>query len=94
MKIRLKEQFKKDFKRVQCHVKDPQSFVKSFCRAVYLLERGKDLSKEFAFNRLIAKGEGWHDCYVFEDIVMIYKVQGQYVRLSRIGTCEELYEEQ
>ena len=44
-------------------------------------------------NQIPSKGRGWYDCYVYDDIVMIYKIEGQYVRLSRLGTPRELEKE-
>ena len=94
MKIKLKEQFKEDFRKTRKLIKDKRSFDHFFCRTFFLLQNNQDLSLEFASNKLMARGEGWYDCYIYEDIVMLYKIQGQYVKLSRIGTCENLYKEE
>lgn len=55
-----------------------------------MLEQGQDLAAPFNAHRLVNEGEGWFCCYIYEDIIMIYKVQGQYIKLSRLGTPGEL----
>lgn len=55
-----------------------------------MLQQGKDLSEKYTINRLLSQGQGWYGVYLFEGVIMIYKIQGQYVRLSRLGTAKEL----
>ena len=92
MRIRWQDQFKEDFKYLEKHLKDPVSFKKALYKAVTLLQRGKDISKTFPVNRLIKRGEGWFDCYITSDIVMIYRIQGRSVKLTAIGPAKEMYE--
>lgn len=91
MRIHWKEQFKEDFKYLEATLKDPISFKKALNKAVTLLQTGKDISKSFPVNRLIKRGEGWFDCYITSDIVMIYTIQGRYVKLTAIGSVKEMY---
>lgn len=93
MKIRWKDQFKEDIERIQERLKKPDPFKKAFCQAIRMLEAGKDLTEQFNAHRLVSEGEGWFCCFVFEEIIMIYKIQGQYVKLSRLGTPKELEKE-
>jgi len=44
-------------------------------------------------NRIIAAGPGWYDCYLYEDIVLVYKIQGQRVLLATIGFSKEIADE-
>jgi mRNA-degrading endonuclease YafQ of YafQ-DinJ toxin-antitoxin module len=94
LRIHWSDRFKEGFKRTESRIKDSKSFRKALYKAISTLQQGNDLSITFPVNKLAARGEGWFDCYVYEEIVIIYKIWGQYVTLSRIGTCEELYEEQ
>ncbi|MBC8379351.1 MAG: type II toxin-antitoxin system mRNA interferase toxin, RelE/StbE family [Planctomycetes bacterium] len=93
MKIRWKERFKEDYKELEKRLKKPIPFRKALFRAVSILEKGDDLSEKYTVNRIPAQGPGWYDCYVFEDIIMIYKIQGRYVKLSRLGTPKKLQKE-
>lgn len=92
MRIHWKDQFKEDFKSLEASVKDPAAFKKALSKAISLLQEGKDISKSFTANRLINRGEGWHDCYITPEIIMIYRIQGQYVKLTEIGYVNEMYE--
>jgi addiction module RelE/StbE family toxin len=92
LKIHWKEQFKEDFKSLEANLKDPAAFKKALGKAITLLQMGKDISKSFTVNRLIKRGEGWYDCYITYDIVMIYLIQGQYVILTAIGPAKEMYD--
>ncbi len=90
MKIKARRRFKEDYARVESRLKKPAAFRKAVFQAVSSLQKGNDLTEKYTVNRLINMGEGWYGCYVFDDIIMIYKIQGQYVKLSRLGTPKEL----
>ena len=92
MKIKARRRFKEDYIQLEKRLKDPRSFRKALNKAITLLQMGKDISKSFTVNRLIKRGEGWYDCYINSDIVMIYKIQGQYVKLTAIGYTIEMYD--
>jgi addiction module RelE/StbE family toxin len=92
LKIHWKEQFKEDFRFLEATLKDVAAFKKALSKAITLLQMDKDISKSFTVNRLIKRGEGWFDCYITPDIVMIYVVQGQYVKLTAIGPVDEMYD--
>lgn len=58
-----------------------------------MLRQGQDLPEEYVVNRIPDKGLGWYDCYVYADIIMIFKIEGQYVKLSRLGFPKDLEKE-
>lgn len=66
---------------------------KAISMVISMLQQGNDLSAKYVVNRIPAQGEGWYDCYVFDDIILIYKIEGQYVKLSRLVTPKELEKE-
>ena len=90
MRIKARRRFKEDYERIEASLKNPSPFRKAFFRAVSMLQQEQDLSSKFVVNRIPAEGKEWYDCYVYDDIIMIYKIQGQYVKLSRLGTPKEL----
>ncbi len=93
MRIHWKDEFKKDYKQLEKRLKQSPQIRKALFQAVSILHQGKDLSKKYAVNSIPAQGSGWYDCYVYDDIVMIYKIEGQYVKLSRLGTPKYLEKE-
>ena len=90
MRIRARRRFKEDYKRLEAKLKKPAAFKKNLSKVISLLQKDTDLPPKYIVNRLTAQGEGWYACYFYEDFVMIYKIQGQYIKLSRIGTAKEL----
>ena len=93
MKIKARRRFKEDYTRIEARFKKPAEFRKAFFRAVSMIRQGKDLQAEYTVNRITDKGTGWYDCYIYADIVMIYKIEGQYIKLSRLGTPKDLEKE-
>ena len=90
MKIHWKDKFKEDYERHEKKLKSSASLRKALFRAISMLQQGKDLSEDYTVNRLLTQGQGWYGVYLFEDVIMIYKIQRQYVSLSRLGTAKEL----
>lgn len=93
MKIKARRQFLKDYERLQPRLKKPVLFRKAFVGAVSILQKGSDLSAKCTVNRLVNQGPGWYICYVLDDLAMTYKIEGQYVKLSRIGFAKDLGKE-
>lgn len=91
MIVRWQAQFKDDYALLQKR-KDFVSLKKALNKALTLFQTGKDISKSFPVNRLIKRGEGWFDCYVTSDIVIIYRIQGQSVKLTAIGPAKKMYD--
>lgn len=89
MIVLWKEEFREDLKRLEKRLKNPQPFRKALYRAITELQKGKDLSGLFPVNRITARGAGWYDCYLYDEIVMFYRIQGQRVILTAIGFPNE-----
>lgn len=93
MKIKAGRPFKADYERIESRLKNPRPFRKAFAKALSILQQGNSLAEEYVVNPLVAQGQGWYDCYIYENIIMIYKVEGNYVKLSRLGTPKDLEKE-
>jgi addiction module RelE/StbE family toxin len=89
VKIKAEKRFKEDYVQLEKRVKDPVSFRKALNKAIKLLQANKDICRSFPVNRLIKRGEGWFDCYITSDIVMIYRVQGRSVKLTALGPTKK-----
>ncbi len=90
MRIVWKEQFKEKFNRLERRLKDPKPLRKALNKAIFVLQTGKNLSDYFPVNKVTSAGPGWYDCYLYEDIVMVYKIQGQRIVLATIGFSSEI----
>lgn len=89
MRIVWKEQFREDIKHLEKRLKDPKPFRNAFKKAMAALQTGRDLSDIFVVNKLPSSGPGWYDCYLYGEIVMIYRVYGQCVFLLAVGYPNE-----
>lgn len=90
MRVVWKEQFREKFNRLEKRLKDPRPFRKAFAKAVSTLQEGNNLADMLPVNRITAAGPGWYDCYLYKDIVMVYKIQGQRVILATVGFSKEI----
>jgi addiction module RelE/StbE family toxin len=90
VRIVWKEQFKEKFNRLERRLKDPKPLRKALNKAIFVLQTGKNLSDYFPVNKVTSAGPGWYDCYLYEDIVMVYKIQGQRIVLATIGFSSEI----
>jgi addiction module RelE/StbE family toxin len=71
LKIKARKPFKEDCKRIESRMKDPRPIRKALFRVISMLQQGKNLPEKYVVNPLLARGQGWYDCYVYDDIIMI-----------------------
>lgn len=93
MRIQWKDKFKDDYTRLEKTLKKSDSMRKALFKAIRMLQEGEDLSEQFIVNRIPAQGQGWYVCYFYKEYVVIYKLEKQYVKLSRLGAPKELEKE-
>ena len=81
-------QFKKDFKKI---AKLPIPDVVEVGRVIKLLQLGETLPDKYVDHLLSGNWQGYRDCHVKPDLVLIYKVDNNSLKLARIGTHSELF---
>ncbi len=81
-------QFKKDFKKI---TKMPITDVIGICGVISELQKGKTLTNRYADHRLTGDWSGYRDCHVKPDLVLIYKIDSNTLKLARIGSHSELF---
>ena len=74
MGVVWKEQFREDIQHLDKRLKESKPFRKAFNKAIAALQTGRELSEIFTVNKLPLLGPGWYDCYLYEEIVMIYSI--------------------
>ena len=92
MRIHWKDEFKEDYKRLETRLKKSAPLRNALFNVINRLQLGENLTEKYTVNRIPAEGVGWYVCYFYKDFILIYKVEGQYVKLSRLGTAKELKE--
>ena len=81
-------QFKKDFKKIE---KLPIPDVVEVGHVIKLLQLGETLPDKYVDHLLSGNWQGYRDCHVKPDLVLIYKVDNNSLKLARIGTHSELF---
>ncbi len=94
MRLRWQDDFKEAYPKVKGMVADPKSLHKNLTTVVHLLLSKQDPSTKFVTNRVVPDGAGWYECYIYKDkkveIILQYKIEGEYVILSQIGSEKDL----
>tara|TARA_R110002167_G_C12152773_1_gene601507 strand:+ start:165 stop:437 length:273 start_codon:yes stop_codon:yes gene_type:complete len=81
-------QFKKDFKKI---AKLPIPDVVEVGHVIKQLQLGETLPDKYVDHLLSGNWQGYRDCHVKPDLVLIYKVDNNSLKLARIGTHSELF---
>ena len=81
-------QFKKDFKKI---AKLPIPDVVDVGHVIKQLQLGETLPEKYVDHVLSGNWQGYRDCRVKPDLVLIYKVDNDSLKLARIGTHSELF---
>jgi mRNA interferase YafQ len=81
-------QFKKDFKKV---IKMPITDVIEVGSVISELQKGQTLNNKYVDHSLSGNWLGYRDCHIKPDLVLIYKVDENTLKLARIGSHSELF---
>jgi mRNA interferase YafQ len=86
--LEYSNQFKKDFKKI---VKLPIPDVVEVGNVISTLQRGSQLAVKYADHALSGNWSGYRDCHVKPDLVLIYKVDPNILKLARVGSHSDLF---
>jgi len=81
-------QFKKDFKKI---TKRPIPDIVEVGRIISILQREEALEARHVDHPLAGNWQGFRDCHIMPDLVLIYRVRGDVLQLARIGSHSELF---
>jgi mRNA interferase YafQ len=82
-------QFKKDFKKI---AKLPIPDVVEVGHIIKELQLEKELLEKYVDHALYGNWQGYRDCHVKPDLVLIYKSESSILKLARIGSHSELFQ--
>ena len=86
-KVSYSTQFKKDFKRI---IK--RGFkIKSIYIVMKKLEHGENLGQDYKEHSLVGKYEGYLECHIGPDWLLIYKTHEDHLYFARTGTHADLF---
>lgn len=55
------------------------------------LSRGEVLPTKYKDHALTGNWSGWRDCHVANDLVLIYKIDGEILHLARLNSHSEVF---
>ena len=81
-------QFKKDFKKI---AKLPIPDVVEVGHVIKQLQLGEALAAKYVDHALSGNWQGYRDCHIKPDLVLIYKAEQTALKLARVGSHSELF---
>jgi len=81
-------QFKKDLKKITTR---PIPDIVEVGRVISMLQRDEVLEEKHVDHPLVGNWQGFRDCHIKPDLVLIYRVSGGLLQLARIGSHSELF---
>ncbi|MCP5537399.1 MAG: type II toxin-antitoxin system YafQ family toxin [Akkermansiaceae bacterium] len=87
MKFIQPSSFKKDVKRQKKRGKD----LEKLKVVIEILAAGKDLPQQYLDRSLSGNWNGWRDCHIEPDWILIYQVSAEVVTLGRTGAHSGLF---
>jgi len=86
--LEYSSQFKKDFKKIaKLAIPD----VIEVGHVITSLQQGQKLAAKYVDHSLVGNWANFRDCHVKPDLVLIYKIENNTLKLARIGTHSELF---
>jgi mRNA interferase YafQ len=86
--LEYSNQFKKDFKKI---VKLPIPDIVEIGKVISTLQSASQLAVKYVDHPLSGNWSGYRDCHVKPDLVLIYKIDSNILKLARIGSHSDLF---
>jgi len=90
LRIFYASQFKKDFKKLENSIKNKKELRIELRKLITALQFNK-IPPGYTTNELLAKGSHWYDCYVYSDVILMYRIDSTSLTLQRIGKIKDFY---
>ena len=89
MKYRLlrTKTFKRSFKKINLNDTDLQNFIE----VIYKLSNDIKLDSKFKGHQLKGELKEFRECHVRVDLLLIYRIRGNFLELIDIGSHSELF---
>jgi len=81
-------QFKKDFKKItKLSIPD----IIEVGNVISTLQKGLILEAKYVDHALVGNWNGFRDCHIKPDLVLIYRTHEAYLQLARIGSHNDIF---
>lgn len=81
-------QFKKDFKKI---TKKPIPDIIEVGNVISELQKGHTLEAKYVDHPLFGNWDGFKDCHIKPDLVLIYRIHENTLQLARIGSHNDVF---
>ncbi|PHR98860.1 MAG: type II toxin-antitoxin system mRNA interferase toxin, RelE/StbE family [Blastopirellula sp.] len=88
LKLEYSTQFKKDFKKI---AKLPIPDVVEVGHVIKQLQLENTLLEKYVDHLLSGDWQGYRDCHIKPDLLLIYKIDSDSLKLARVGSHSELF---
>ena len=81
----------KAFSRDEHKINMTDKHFTKFIEALYDLSHAKTLPPEFKDHALIGEWLDFRECHILGDLLLIYQVEGEVIKLVRLGSHNQLF---
>lgn len=85
--VRSTGQFRRDLRRTQLRKRDRVKLE----IVIDMLQQGQQLPPALRDHTLKGEWQGWRECHIAPDWLLIYRVSASEIELTRIGSHSELF---
>lgn len=86
LKINMSSQFKRDLKKQYLLLVSPE-----WAEVFGLLSQGRPLPVQYLDHQLTGHLKDYRECHVMNDLLLMYAINQDELRLARLGTHSELF---
>lgn len=87
------KRFKQDIEKLSKLKKWAPDFKQTpeFIEVMHCLQYGIALPPKYRDHPLVGKYKGYRDCHIFNDLLLIYKIENEVLYLVRLNTHSEIF---
>ena len=85
--FQISKDFKRDLKKLPAEIMLSSEFVEVF----YCLQHDLSLPEKYKDHPLTGDWRGYRDCHIKNDLVLIYKIEGDLIKLARVNSHSEVF---
>ena len=85
--FQISKYFKRDLKKLPAEIMLSSEFIEVF----YCLQHDLPLPEKYKDHPLTGDWRGYRDCHIKNDLVLIYKIEDDLIKLARVNSHSEVF---
>ena len=85
--FQISKDFKRDLKKLPAEIMLSSEFIEVF----YCLQHDLPLPEKYKDHPLTGDWRGYRDCHIKNDLVLIYKIEGDLIKFARVNRHSEVF---